>query len=70
MAASAKSRSSFYNKNNKLIVKLNDSALAEMMKKQALEEVTHRIDAYLIENNINTSTVRTAQTLLSKDIVI
>ena len=70
MAANAKSRPPFYNKNNKIVVKLNDSASAEIMKKQAPEEVAHRIDAYLVENNITTTKLRAARTLPSGDIAI
>ncbi len=70
MAANAKSRPLFYNKNNKKVVKLNNCASAKMMKKQAPEEVAHRIDAYLIENNITTTKLCVAQTLPSRDIAI
>ncbi len=41
-----------------------------MIKKQAQEEVEHRIDAYLIENNVTTIKLRTARTLPSADITI
>lgn len=40
------------------------------MKKQALEKVAYRIEAYLIENNIITAKLCMAQTLLSGDIAI
>ena len=55
MAANAKSCPSFYNRSDKIVVKLNDSALAEMIKKQPLKEVVQRIDAYLIRNNVTTN---------------
>ncbi len=55
MEANAKSRHLLYNRNNEIVVKLNDSAMVEMIKMQALEEVVHTIDAYLIENNITTT---------------
>ena len=70
MAANAKTRPPLYNKNNGIVVKLNDNASAEEMKKQAPEEVAHRIDAYLIENNITTTNLRAARTLPSGDIAI
>lgn len=40
------------------------------MKKQASKKVAHRIDAYLIENNIITIKLCAAQTLPSRKIVI
>lgn len=40
------------------------------MKKQAPEEVAHRIDAYLAENNITATKFRAARTLPSADIAI
>ena len=70
VAANAKTRSPLYNKNNEIVVKLNDNASAEEMKKQAPKEVAQRIDAYLIENNITTTRLRAAQTLPSGDIAI
>lgn len=41
-----------------------------MMKKQALEEVTYKIDAYFMKNNITTIKVYTTQTLSSRNIMI
>ena len=70
MAASEKTRPPLYNKNNKIVVKLNNNALAEEMKKQAPKEVAHRIDAYLLKNNITTTKLRAVQTLPSGDIAI
>lgn len=70
MAANAKTCSPFYNKNNKIVVKLNDNALAEEMKKQAPKKVAQRIDAYFIENNITTTKFCEAQTLLNGDVAI
>ena len=52
------------------MVKLNDDASAEKMKKQAPEEVAYRIDAYLVENNITALKLRVAQTVPSGNIVI
>ena len=66
MAATEKTRPLLYNKNNEIVVKLNNNTLAEEIKKQALKEVAYRIDAYLIENNIITIKLRAAQTLLSR----
>ncbi len=40
------------------------------MKKQAPEEVAHRIDTYLVENNITVTKLRAARTLPSEDIAI
>ncbi len=40
------------------------------MKKQAPEEVAHRIDTYLAENNITATKLRAARTLPSGDIDI
>ena len=70
VAANAKTRSPLYNKNNEIVVKLNDNASAEEMKKQAPKEVAQRIDAYLIENNITTTRLRAARTLPSGDVAI
>lgn len=69
-AYASKTRLLFYNKNNEIIVKLNNTTLAEEMKKQAPEEVTHRIDAYLVENNITATKLHVARTLPSGDIII
>lgn len=70
IAASKKIRLSFYNKNNKIIVELNNNALAEKMKKQAPKKVAHKIDAYFIENNISTTKLYAVQTLPSGNIAI
>ncbi len=70
IAANAKTRPPLYNKNNKIVVKLNDDTSAEEIKKQAPEEVTYRIDAYLTENNITATKFCTARTLPSGDIAI
>ena len=70
MAANAKTRPPLYNKNNEIVVKLNDNTSAEEMKKQAPKEVAHRIDAYLMENNITTTKLHAARTLPSGDIAI
>ena len=53
-----------------MVVQLNDGALSEMMKKQALEEVAQKIDVYFIEKNITITKFRTARTLPSGDIAI
>ena len=65
MVISKKTHPPFYNKNNEIVVKLNNNALAEEMKKQAPKEVAHRTDAYLIKNNITTTKVHTVQILSS-----
>ena len=70
VAANAKTRSPLYNRNNEIVVKLNDNASVEEMKKQAPKEVAQRIDAYLIENNITTIRLRAARTLPSGDVAI
>ena len=70
MAANAQSHPPLYNKNNEIVVKLNDNSSVEEMKKQAPEEVVHRIDAYLMENNITTTKLRAARTLQSGDVAI
>ena len=70
MAANAKTHPPLYNKNNEIVVKLNDNASAKEMKKQAPKEVAYRIDAYLIENNITTTKLCATRTLPSGDIAI
>ncbi len=70
IAAKRRTRPPLYNKNNDIVVKLNDDASAEKMKKQAPEEVAYRIDAYLVENNITAPKLRVAQTVPSGDIAI
>lgn len=69
MTANAKTRLLFYNKNNKIVVKLNDAVSAKKMKKQALKEVANRTDTYFAENNITVTKLHAAQTLLSGNIV-
>lgn len=44
-----------YNKQNKIVVKLNNNTFVKKMKNQALEEVVHQINVYLIKNNITTT---------------
>ena len=63
-------RPPLYNKQNEIVVKFNDSASTEEMKKQAQEEVAHRIDTYFMENNITTTKLCAARTLLSGDVTI
>ncbi len=70
IAPGAQSRTQLYNKQNELVVKLNNNASAEQMKKQAPEELANRIDAYLMENNITPTKLRAARTLPSGDIAI
>lgn len=70
MAANAKTRPPLYNKNNKIVVKLNNIASIEEMKKQTPKKVAYRIDAYLIENNITIIKLHIAQNLLSGEIAI
>lgn len=70
MAANIKMHLLYWNKNNKIIVKLNNIALAEKMKKQTPKKVTYRIDTYFIEKNITTVKLCIAQILLSRDITI
>lgn len=59
-----------YNKSNVIVVKLNNNASVEGMRKQAPEEVAHMIDVYLIENNITATKLCAARTLPSGDVVI
>lgn len=70
IAVSKKTCLPVYNKNNEIVLKLNDNALAKKIKNQAPKEVAHRIDIYLMENNIITTKLQAAQTLLSEDIGI
>lgn len=57
----------FYKKNYEIIIKLNNNASINKIRKQALEEVTYKIDIY---NDINTIKLCTVYTLTSRDIVI
>ena len=50
--ANVKKCSLFYNKNNKIIVKFNNTFTLEIMKKQAFKEILYKIDSYFIENDI------------------
>ena len=54
-----------YNKSNEIVVKLNDKASAEKMRKQARKKVTYKMNTYLSENNITTLKPWVAQTLSS-----
>lgn len=60
----------FYNKNNKIINKLNNNILVEIIKKQTLKKFVYKINIYFIKNNINIIIFCVIQTLLSKDIII
>lgn len=51
-------------------MKLNNNVFAEEIRKQASEEVVHRIDIYLIKNNITTIKFCAAWTLPSRNIAI
>lgn len=70
MAYILKTCLSLYNKNNEIVVKLNHNILAKEIKKQVLKKFTHRIDTYLIENNIITTKLYKAQTLSDENIAI
>lgn len=70
MAASALSRPLLYNKNNRIVVKLKEASSVEEMKKKAAEEVAHRIDTYLMVNNITTTKLRAARNLPSRVVAI
>lgn len=48
----------FYNKNNKIVVKLNNNTLANKIKNQALKKVGQKIDNYFIEINITITKLR------------
>lgn len=60
----------FYNKPNKIVEKLNNNVFTKEMKKQTSEKIVHKIDVYLIKNNITTMKLCATQTLLSKNVVI
>lgn len=45
----------FYNKNNKIIVKHNNVALIEEIKKQGFKKIVYKINIYFIKNNIITT---------------
>lgn len=51
-------------------MKLNDSTSAEEIRKQALEKIVYRINAYLIRNNITTTKLCAVLILPSKDVAI
>ena len=70
IVANAKTRPPLYNKNNKIVVKINDSASVEEIKKQTPDDLAPRIDVYLAENDITATKRRAAQTIPSGDIVI
>lgn len=70
MAVNTKTCLPLYNKNNKILVKLNNNTAVEEIKKQAPQKVVYKIDAYFIENNITTIKFCIAQTLPSRNIVI
>ncbi len=53
-----------------MLVKLNNAASSGKMKKQAPKNVAHRIDAYLVQNNITVTKLRAEQTLPYGDIAI
>lgn len=60
----------YYNKNNKIVVKLNNIVLTEEIKNQAPKKLPYRIDAYLIKNNTTTNKICMTQISPSKDIII
>ena len=70
IASNANTRPLFYNMNNKMVVKLNYSAQTEEIKKQTPEKVAHRINSYIVENNITAIKLRVAQTLLNREIAM
>lgn len=63
-------RPPLYNKQNKIVVKLNDNASTEEIRKQASEKVVYKIDTYFIENNITITKLCVARTLSSEDVAI
>lgn len=44
----------FCNKNNKIVIKLNNNTSIEKLKKQTLKKFAQKIDVYRIKNNIIT----------------
>lgn len=66
----AQTCSLLYNKQNEIVVKLNNNASAEEIEKQASEKVANKIDVYLVENNITTTKLCVARTLPSRNIGI
>lgn len=60
----------FYNKNKEIVVKLNNIALVEKIKKQISKKVVSKIITYFIENNITTIKLYITQILLNKNIAI
>lgn len=70
MVAKTKTRSFFYSRNNKIVVKLNNIILVEEIKRQASKQVVQKTNAYLIKNTIITTRLRIAWALPSGDIVI
>lgn len=66
----SKTRLFLYNKNNKIIVKLNDVASTKEMKNQVSKKLAYSINIYLIKKNITIIKLRAAQTLPSGNIAI
>lgn len=60
----------FYNKNNKIIVKFNDNALIEKIKKQDFKKIIYKINTYFIKNNITITKLCIVQILSSKNIAV
>ena len=59
-----------YNKNHKVIVKINGLDSARVIEIQTLEEITQSINDQLKRQNITQTCIRTAQVLKSGDIAI
>lgn len=59
-----------YTKNNKIVIKLNNSTLVKMIKKQVLEKIIYKIDIYFKKNIITINKFYTTQILLSRNIII
>lgn len=70
MVAKVITRFFLYNRNNKIVVKLNNIILVEEMKKQASKKVVQKTNAYLIKTNIITTSLGAAWALPSRNIAI
>lgn len=68
IAANIKTYFLLYNKNNKIIVKLNNNILAKKIKKQIFKKFAYRINIYLINNNITITKIYITEILSSGDI--
>ena len=65
-----KQRQSPYNKQNEIVIKLQDQTASKALEGKTIAEMTTIVNGYIQSTNISRKLIRTARRLLSDDIYI